>query len=127
VKFFNAPNHYPSLLGKLPDDLTFLEVTDREAADFVHAFAHNHAQLFSGIFTWKAMLKKTGMLWISWPNNSAKLETDLSDAVVRETGLAAAGLVDVNLCAVDEDWSALKFVYRLKERENTVLTSGENL
>ncbi len=28
----------------------------------------------------------------------------------------AAGLVDVKVCAVDEVWSGLKFVFRLKDR-----------
>lgn len=28
----------------------------------------------------------------------------------------AAGLVDVKICAVDEDWSGLKFVYRTEDR-----------
>ncbi len=35
--------------------------------------------------------------------------------MVREIGLAH-GLVDVKVCAVDQTWSALKFVRRLKDR-----------
>jgi hypothetical protein len=41
--------------------------------------------------------------------------TDVNENLVREVGLAA-GLVDVKICAVDEIWSGLKFVYRLKDR-----------
>jgi hypothetical protein len=51
-------------------------------------------------------------LWISWPKKAAKLQTDLTDNVVREIGLRH-GLVDIKVSAVDEVWSGLKFVYRL--------------
>lgn len=49
-----------------------------------------------------------------WSETSG-VATDLTEKHVRETGLAS-GLVDVKVCAVDETWSALKFVYRLTER-----------
>jgi hypothetical protein len=55
------------------------------------------------------------MLWISWPKKSSGVETDLNENIVRDIGLAA-GLVDVKVCAVDEIWSGLKFVYRLRDR-----------
>ncbi len=63
----------------------------------------------------KKILEKDGVLWISWPKKSAKTASDLDGNVVRREGLAA-GLVDVKVCAVDETWSGLKFVYRLKDR-----------
>ena len=55
------------------------------------------------------------MLWISWPKKTSGVATDVTETIVRETGLAA-GLVDVKICAVDETWSGLKFVYRLSDR-----------
>jgi hypothetical protein len=55
------------------------------------------------------------MIWVSWPKASSKARTDLSDVVVRDVGLKI-GLVDVKVCAVDEKWSALKFVRRLEDR-----------
>ena len=60
-------------------------------------------------------LAPDGILWISWPKKAAKVQTDLDSNVVRRLGLDA-GLVDVKVCAVDETWSGLKFVYRLKDR-----------
>jgi hypothetical protein len=60
-------------------------------------------------------LETNGMLWVAWPKRTAKVETDLSEGVVREFGLNA-GLVDVKICAVDETWSGLKFVRRLRDR-----------
>jgi hypothetical protein len=56
------------------------------------------------------------MIWVSWPKASSRVETDLSDVVIREVGLKN-GLVDVKVCAVDETWSGLKFVRRLEDKD----------
>jgi hypothetical protein len=56
-----------------------------------------------------------GMVWVCWPKKASKVPTDLDDNVVRETGLAA-GVVDVKVAAIDETWSGLKFVRRLRDR-----------
>ena len=63
----------------------------------------------------RAALDPAGGLWIAWPKRASGLETDLSENVVRELGLAA-GLVDNKVCAIDETWSGLRFVYRLRDR-----------
>ena len=55
------------------------------------------------------------MLWISWPKKASKVETDVTEDVVREIGLGA-GLVDIKVCAVDGVWSGLKFAYRKEDR-----------
>ena len=55
------------------------------------------------------------MLWLSWPKGSSKIYTDLKREPVRDFVLAV-GLVDVKVAAIDDDWSGLKFVYRLKDR-----------
>ncbi|SMO65379.1 hypothetical protein [Gracilimonas mengyeensis] len=64
----------------------------------------------------KQEMEQNGMLWISWPQKASKVETDLNGNVVRETGLKH-GLVDIKVCAVDENWSGLKFVIPVKDRE----------
>jgi hypothetical protein len=56
-----------------------------------------------------------GMVWVCWPKKAAKVDTDLDENVVRELGLAL-GVVDVKVAAVDETWSGLKFVRRLRDR-----------
>ena len=55
------------------------------------------------------------MFWISWPKGSSKIPKDLDGNIIRRYGLTH-GLVDVKVCAVDEDWSAIKFMYRKKDR-----------
>ncbi|HEY4734822.1 MAG TPA: DUF3052 domain-containing protein, partial [Gemmatimonadaceae bacterium] len=60
-------------------------------------------------------LETNGMLWVAWPKRTSDIETDLNENVVREHGLQC-GLVDVKVCAIDDTWSGLKFVRRLKDR-----------
>ena len=56
-----------------------------------------------------------GMVWVCWPKKASKVPTDLDENVVRALGLSS-GVVDVKVAAVDETWSALKFVRRLRDR-----------
>lgn len=56
------------------------------------------------------------MIWISWPKKSAKIETDLTEDVIRNIALKN-GLVDIKVCAVDETWSGLKLVIPVKGRK----------
>jgi hypothetical protein len=60
-------------------------------------------------------LAPAGMLWISWPKKSSGVVSDLTENIIRETGLAI-GLVDVKVCAVTDVWSGLKFVIPVKDR-----------
>jgi hypothetical protein len=61
-------------------------------------------------------LDRAGGLWIAWPKKSSKIESDLSFEEVQGSGLDA-GLVDNKSCSIDGNWQALRFVYRLKDRE----------
>jgi len=61
-------------------------------------------------------MEENGMLWISWPKKSAKVKTDVDENIVRVIGLKN-GLIDIKVCAVDETWSALKFVIPVKDRK----------
>jgi hypothetical protein len=54
-------------------------------------------------------------LWVAWPKKASGLETDLTFEAVQEIGLGA-GLVDNKSCAIDGDWQAVRFVYRLEDR-----------
>lgn len=62
------------------------------------------------------LLNKIGRIWISWPKGTSKIETDLNKDLIRDYVLRTTGLVDVKVAAIDQDWSGLKFVYRLENR-----------
>ena len=85
--------------------------------DFIQFFTQVRNELEVQFPDLKRELLKGGMLWISWPKGSSKVETDLNEGIVREIGLKN-GLVDVKVCAVDEVWSGLKFVYRKEDRKS---------
>ena len=114
VAFPGAPSHYRCLLGDLPEGVRVLRRVGREM-DFVHFFTNRHADLTRRFATLKRALAHDGMMWISWPKKSSQLPKDLAESDVRRAGLNG-GLVDVKICAVDDDWSGLKFVYRLEDR-----------
>jgi hypothetical protein len=114
VKLVHAPAHYPSLPG---DAYTGLQINNTATAgiDFVHFFANSRAALEATLPQLMQQLKKDGMIWVSWYKKAAEKPIELTEDIVRNTALAC-GLVDVKVCAVDEDWSGLKLVYRLADR-----------
>jgi hypothetical protein len=78
-------------------------------------FTASRADLERRFSALKETLAPADGLWVAWPKKASKLETDLDFAAVQEIGLAA-GLVDNKSAAVDDDWQAVRFVYRLADR-----------
>jgi DUF3052 family protein len=83
--------------------------------DFAMLFVKSASDLKKQFSRLAKQLAPAGMLWVSWPKKSSGVATDLTENEVREIGLEA-GLVDVKVCAVNEVWSGLKFVIRVKDR-----------
>ena len=115
VIHLHAPENYPQLLGELPCG-AILEDRLRKSASFIHYFTKVKSSLSKDFPKLKEALVPDGTLWISWPKGASKVTTDVNENVVREIGLKG-GLVDVKVCAFDETWSGLKFVFRLKGRK----------
>jgi len=109
-----APPGYARTLGSLPEGVVAAK-TLRGTFDFIQFFTTRRTDLERRFAALARALEPAGMLWISWPKKAAGLPTDLTENVVREVALAG-GLVDVKVCAVDETWSGLKLVRRLKDR-----------
>jgi hypothetical protein len=110
-----SPENYRELLGCDPGGVEFVE-NPAEAVEFLHYFTKRTDELRAVFAKLKSAIRQDGMLWISWPKKAANVETDLTEDIIREIGIAH-GLVDIKVCAVDETWSGLKFVYRLKDRK----------
>ena len=83
--------------------------------DAAHWFETSRARLEDGIQMMADGLKPDGMLWISWPKKASRVPTDITEDVLREV-ILPLGLVDVKVCAVDEVWSGLKFMWRKEKR-----------
>lgn len=114
VVFRNSPASFLKDLGKLPEGVEHAGESAR-SANVVVCFTEKLADLKTDFPRMAGKLCSDGMLWISWPKKSSGRPTDLTEDIVRQVGLAS-GLVDVKVCAVDETWSGLKFVIRLKDR-----------
>ena len=83
--------------------------------NFIFLFAKSVAELEHQLTAASKAMAPDGMLWISWPKRSSGVATDLTEDVIRRSGIAA-GLVDVKVCAVTDIWSGLKFVIPVKHR-----------
>jgi hypothetical protein len=116
IALVNAPKDFESELGELPDNVQFIKGAGK-SLDIILFFVLNERALVRDFAKLAGRLTPNGMLWIAWPKKSSSVTTDLSEQRVREIGLDA-GLVDVKVCAIDETWSGLKFVYRLKDRSS---------
>jgi len=106
---------YFDLIGQMPENVVVENKLYNEF-NFIHNFCKSRFELFNEIKKLKLALKKDGMLWISWPKKTSKIFSDLDENIIRNIGLEA-GLVDIKVCAIDKNWSALKFVYRKKDRK----------
>jgi hypothetical protein len=111
----NAPGGLAETLGELPPGVVVRRRAQGTGFDVIVAFCERRSQLRRGLPRWRAALHQAGGLWIAWPKRASGTETDLGEGVVRELGLAA-GLVDNKVCAIDQTWSGLRLVIRLRDR-----------
>jgi len=112
IAFVAAPRNLRELLGPLPKSAV---VAKDGSLDFAILFVKSRAELAKDFAGLRDRLEPAGMLWVAWPKRTSGVPTDLVEGIVREFGLEA-GLVDVKVCAIDDTWSGLKFVRRLKDR-----------
>ena len=114
VALVNAPKDFQATLEDLPDNVKFMKSTTK-SLDLILFFVSTERVLATEFTKLAARLTSNGMIWIAWPKKSSGVTTDLMFERVQRIGLDA-GLVDVKICAIDDTWSGLKFVYRLKDR-----------
>ena len=114
IGLVNPPENFQSELRELPNNVEFLQRLTN-SLDIILFFVRTERELARDFSKLAKKLTTNGMIWIAWPKKSSGLSTDLSFNRVQRIGLDA-GLVDVKICAIDETWSGLKFVYRLKDR-----------
>lgn len=109
-----APPNYLELLAPLPDGVRVVRRVD-ENTDVVHLFATRRARLAAALRSALEKMRPDATIWVSWPKKAARIETDITEDVVRDVALPM-GLVDVKVCAVDDTWSGLKLVLRKERR-----------
>jgi hypothetical protein len=103
LKVLGAPQGFP-LSGRA-----------RSSVDVTIYFTRRRSELERRFSVLAAELQPAGALWIGYPKKASGVETDLSFDAVQEVGLGA-GLVDSKSCAIDETWTAVRFVRRRRDR-----------
>ena len=113
VGLVNAPDQFEKTLGQLPSDVK-LSKDHFDDASVLLWFLRSKSQLEKDI---AAMVNHAehARIWMIWPKKTSALACDLTQQIVRETGLNA-GLVDYKVCAVDETWSGLLFTKKKKAK-----------
>lgn len=114
IALINAPKDFQLHLGELPQNAEIVRRVTKPL-DIILLFVLTERALLREFHKLPGKLASNGMIWVAWPKKSSGVATDLSFERVQGIGLDA-GLVDVKICAVDEVWSGLKFVFRLKDR-----------
>jgi hypothetical protein len=112
VQFVAPPADFNATLGDLPSDV---QEKSRGPLDLAILFVTKRSELKKKFPTLRDRIETAGTLWVSWPKKTSGVPSDLTENLVREVGLAA-GMVDVKVCAIDNTWSGLKFVRRLRDR-----------
>ena len=84
-------------------------------ADAVVAFFSERRLLEARLPALERAIFPDGGLWIAWPKKASGVATDLTEDVLREVCLPR-GIVDNKVCAIDETWSGLRFVWRKDRR-----------
>jgi hypothetical protein len=116
VALVDAPESFAQTLGELPEGVTLhTGVPGKVPFDVIVFFTDRRARLRQRFAALAARLSPAGGFWVAWPKKASGVATDLTEDLVREVGLDG-GLVDNKVCAVDETWSGLRFVFRLQDR-----------
>ena len=115
VSLVGAPEGFArETLGDLPAAAGIVPDTELDV-DVIAWFVEWNRDFEAGFAAQAARLKHNGGLWVAWPKRASGRPTDLNENRIRDFGLAV-GLVDNKVCAIDDTWSGLRFVYRLADR-----------
>lgn len=109
-----APEGYLKLIEPLPEGAKNAARLSKNTA-LVHFFSSHKADLAQALRSYRATLKATTIVWVSWPKKAAKVPTDITEDTVRDLALPL-GFVDIKVCAVTAVWSGLKLVVRKELR-----------
>lgn len=114
VAFVGEPANFRATLGRLPPD-TEVRSRVRGPLDVIVYFTTRASELRRRFGPLAKSLAPSGGLWVAYPKKVSGVTTELSFQEVQSTGLDA-GLVDNKGCAIDDVWTAVRFVVRREER-----------
>ena len=115
VQLVGAPQAFDQVLGALPAGASLRQVDSSGAevdAGLTLWFLRSQSELQAELER-MAACAESGPLWMVWPKRASRMATDLTQPIVRQTGLDA-GLVDYKVCSIDDTWTGLLFTRRRK-------------
>ena len=116
VASIDAPAGFAATLGALPPGVLLqTSLAGKVSLDVIVWFVLERAVLERRLDAHRARLTPAGGLWIAWPKKASKVETDVTEDVIRAIALPT-GLVDNKVCAIDPTWSGLRLVIRKELR-----------
>jgi hypothetical protein len=115
IWLIQPPKNYGDIIGRdvMGNIHVAQSIKQGEMVDCIHCFVTTRKALEEQAPALISHLSSHGMLWISWPKKSSGVSSDISEQTLRDV-LLPLGIVDVKVCAIDETWSGLKFLWRRK-------------
>ena len=114
LQLINPPEDY---FEWLENDIRQQLCHKEEIPDLVHLFVTNMKFFDSSMQQLKKLIRRNSkiIIWVSWYKKAARMDTDVTEDLIRDYALLN-GLVDVKVCAVNDQWSGLKLVVPLSKR-----------
>lgn len=101
-----APAGYVASLKPLPDGFT-IATKSTGAYGFIQVFVTELSQVSDFAARLPKIASQNALVWISYPKQTSKLETDLNRDIIWKE-MNRAGWPGVSIIAIDETWSALR-------------------
>lgn len=106
-----------AFIADMPDDvraaialdqlgLTLL-IAPSTGIDAAHIFVTSRERLECEVNALRQLIAPGGFIWVSWPS----VATGIGEDAVRQVA-EPLGLTDVQACAIDQNWSAIKLMIR---------------
>jgi hypothetical protein len=116
VALLGAPSTFAKTLGALPAAVSVAtKATGMAVFDVFVVFVKRRNDLAAAIAKLRKHMEPAAGLWIAWPKKASGVATDITEDTIREIALPT-GLVDNQVCAIDETWSGLRLVIRKANR-----------
>lgn len=115
IRLIGEPTGYFQLFDDWPDNVN-VSNDKKIKKNFIHFFTTKEKELVGELPRLRDEITDNGMIWVSWPKKAAKMDTPITEDVIRNYALCI-GLVDIKVCAVDVTWSGLKLVIPVAQRK----------
>lgn len=99
-----------------PTDISLIGA--RGPADLVISFFAAAEKLPSRLPGLVKRIYPSGALWIAWPRRAGGHNSNVTENIIREQALPL-GVVDVKVAAIDDNWSGLRLVWRISNRNHS--------